>query len=224
MIVVHHLEKSRSRRVLWLLEELGLEYEIVSYARDPATLRAPRELRAVHPLGKSPVLEEDGQVFAESAAILEELLDRHDPAQRFRPAAGTAEHRRYRYYVHYAEGSLMPVLLLALVFARMPKAPMPFFARPVARGIAAGAREKIIVPQLALHLDFLESELASRDWFAGDAFSAADIQMSFPLEAARARGGLEGHTRLSAWLARIDARPARARAKARGGDEEDLPS
>ena len=217
MIVVHHLNDSRSQRVLWLLEELGLPYEIVRYQRDPHTLLAPASLRTVHPLGKSPVVVEDGEVLAESGAIIEILADRHGGG-RLAPAAGTPERARYLYWLHYAEGSAMPPLLLRLVFARVADAKMPFFARPIARGIAATVRRTFIDPQIASHLDFMEGELAQREWFAGDAFSAADIQMSFPLEAASVRAGLDaGRPRLWAWLQRIHARPAYRRALERGG-------
>jgi len=217
MIVVHHLNDSRSQRVLWLLEELGLPYEIVRYQRDPHTLLAPASLRTVHPLGKSPVVVEDGEVLAESGAIVEILADRHGGG-RLAPAAGTPERARYLYWLHYAEGSAMPPLLLRLVFARVADAKMPFFARPIARGIAATVRRTFIDPQIASHLDFMEGELAQREWFAGDAFSAVDIQMSFPLEAASVRAGLDaGRPRLWAWLQRIHARPAYRRALERGG-------
>jgi len=217
MIVVHHLNDSRSQRVLWLLEELGLPYEIVRYQRDPHTLLAPASLRTVHPLGKSPVVVEDGEVLAESGAIVEILADRHGGG-RLAPAAGTPERARYLYWLHYAEGSAMPPLLLRLVFARVADAKMPFFARPIARGIAATVRRTFIDPQIASHLDFMEGQLAQREWFAGDAFSAADIQMSFPLEAASVRAGLDaGRPRLWAWLQRIHARPAYRHALERGG-------
>ena len=217
MIVVHHLNDSRSQRVLWLLEELGLPYEIVRYQRDPHTLLAPASLRTVHPLGKSPVVVEDGEVLAESGAIVEILADRHGGG-RLAPTAGTPERARYLYWLHYAEGSAMPPLLLRLVFARVADAKMPFFARPIARGIAATVRRTFIDPQIASHLDFMEGQLAQREWFAGDAFSAADIQMSFPLEAASVRAGLDaGRPRLWAWLQRIHARPAYRRALERGG-------
>lgn len=218
MLTVHHLENSRSQRVLWLLEELELPYAIVQYRRDPTTLLAPPELRRVHPLGKSPVVTtDDGLVLAESGAILETLLERHGQG-RLAPPPGTPEAVRWRYFMHYAEGSAMPPLLLKLVFDRIERAQMPFFVRPIARGIAAKAKAAIVLPNLKQHLDFLEAELAGRDWFAGADFSAADIQMSFPVEAARARAGLDAsRPRLMAWLDRIHARPAFQRALARGG-------
>jgi glutathione S-transferase len=217
MIVVHHLNNSRSQRVLWLLEELGLAYEIQHYQRDPRTMLAPPELRAIHPLGKSPVIADGVTVLAESGAILEYLVERHGQG-RFAPAAGSAERVRYTYWMHYAEGSLMPPLLMKLVFDQIGKAKMPFFAKPVARALADRVRGTFIVPQIDRHLDYLEAELRERDWFAGHAFSAADVQMSFPLEAAEARGGLNAsRPRLMDFLARIRARPAYQRALARGG-------
>jgi glutathione S-transferase len=217
MIIVHHLNNSRSQRVLWLLEELGLPYEIKRYQRDAKTMLAPPELRAVHPLGKSPVIQDGAVTLAESGAILEYLVERHGGG-RLAPARGTPERLRYLYWMHFAEGSAMPPLLLLLIFNRIEKAPMPFFVRPVARAIARRAKESFILPNNERNLDFMESELRGRDWFAGGEFSAADIQMSFPLEAARARGGLdERRPRLMDFLARIHARPAYLRAIERGG-------
>ena len=218
-ITVHHLNNSRSQRILWLLEELGLPYEIVRYQRDPKTMLAPPELRRVHPLGKSPVVTVDGLTLAESGAIIETLVERYGDG-RLAPPAGSGDAVRYRYWLHYAEGSAMPPLLLKLIFNRIRNAPMPFFAKPIARGIADKMLTTLVDPQLAAHLRYLEGELAGRDWFAGDTFSAADVQMSFPLEAAQARAGLnaQDHPRLVDWLARIHARPAYQRALARGGD------
>lgn len=218
MIVVHHLNNSRSQRVLWLLEELGVPYELRRYQRDPQTLLAPPELRQVHALGKSPVITDGALTLAESGAILEYLVERYGEG-RFAPAPGTPERVRYTYWMHYAEGSLMPPLLLKLVFDRIEKAKMPFFVKPVASGIAGKARSSFVQPQIDRHLDYLESELKAGDWFAGRAFSAADVQMSFPLEAAQARGGLgASRPRLMDFLARIHARPAYKRAVAQGGE------
>ena len=217
MIVVHHLENSRSQRVLWLLEELGVPYEVRRYARDPKTMLAPPELRQVHPLGKSPVITDGELTLAESGAILEYLADRYGGGV-LAPLAGTPERVRYSYWMHYAEGSLMPPLLMKLVFDRMDKADMPFFIKPVARGLAERVRSTFIGPQIRTHLDYLEGELQGRDWFVGPQFSAADVQLSFPIEAARARGGLDdSRPQLMAWLARIHARPAYQRAVQRGG-------
>ena len=217
VIVVHHLNNSRSQRVLWLLEELGLEYQVKRYQRDAKTMLAPPELRQVHPLGKSPVITDGDLTLAESGAILEYLSERYGEG-RLAPAAGTPERLRYRYWMHYAEGSLMPPLLLKLVFNRLETGPMPLFVRPVARGIARRVKGTFIEPQIARHLDYMEAELGQRTWFAGESFSAADIQMSFPLEAAAARGGLDaGRPKLMAFLERIHARPAYRRALETGG-------
>ncbi len=220
MIVVHHLDNSRSQRVLWLLEELGLPYEIRPYRRNPKTMLAPPELREVHPLGKSPVVTDGGQTLAESGAIVEHLADRYG-AGRLAPAAGSPERFRYIYWLHFAEGSAMPPLLLKLVLDRMKTAPMPFFVKPVARAIAGRALGSFVLPNIERSLDFMEGELAKSEWFAGEQFSAADIQMSFPLEAAAVRGGLdEKRPRLMAFLQKIHARPAYARALERGGKYE----
>ena len=217
MIVVHHLENSRSQRVLWLLEELGLPYELKLYRRDPKTMLAPPELRAVHPLGKSPVITDGDLTLAESGAILEYLADRFG-AGRLAPMPATPDRLKYSDWMHYAEGSLMPPLLMKLIFDQVERARMPFFAKPIARGISHKVSAAYIAPNIRTHLDFLEAELKDREWFAGSAFSAADVQLSFPLEAARARGGLDkSRPRLIAWLDRIHARPAYQRAVERGG-------
>jgi glutathione S-transferase len=218
MIVVHHLNNSRSQRILWLLEELGLEYEVRRYRRDPKTMLAPPELRQVHPLGKSPVITDGGLTVAESGAIIEYLLERYG-AGRFVPPAGTPERLRYTYWLHYAEGSAQPLLLLKLLFGRVEKGPMPFFVRPIARKIADKAISGFIQPNIDRHLDYLEAELGKAPWFAGAEISGADIQMSFPLEAAVVRGGLDARRpRLMAFLKRIHERPAYLRAIERGGE------
>lgn len=217
MIIVHHLNNSRSQRILWLLEELGLEYEIKKYQRDPKTMLAPPELRAVHPLGKSPVITDGANTVAESGAIIEYLLERYGNG-RFVPAAGTPDKLRYTYFLHYAEGSAMTPLLMKLVFDRVETSPMPFFAKPIAKGIAHKVKSTYIGPQITQHLQYLEGELARSAWFAGDEFTGADIQISFVLEAAEARGGLgDTYPRLMSFLERIHARPAYQRALARGG-------
>ncbi len=218
MITVHHLNHSRSQRILWLLEELGLDYEIRRYERDPKTMLAPASLRAVHPLGKSPVITDGDLTIAESGAIVDYLIERYG-AGRLAPAAGTAERLRYTYWLHYAEGSAMSPLLLKLVFDKIETAPMPFFVKPVAKAISAKAKSSFIEPQIRQHLDYLEAELGKSPWFAGSEFSGADIQLSFPLEAAAARGGLDaGRPRLMDFLQRIHARPAYQRAITRGGE------
>lgn len=200
-----------------MLEELELLYELKRYERDPKTMLAPPELKAIHPLGKSPVITDGDLTLAESAAILEYLLERYANG-RLMPAQGSADYRRFRYWMHYAEGSAMPPLLLKLVFDRVASGPMPFFIKPVARAIANGAHKAFIGPQLKTHLDYMEAELEKSPWFAGDSFSAADIQMSFPLEAARSRAGLDqSRPSLLDFLERIQQRPAYQRAVERGG-------
>ena len=218
MIIVHHLNNSRSQRVLWLLEELGLAYEVERYRRDPQTMLAPPALREVHPLGKSPVLSDGEVTLAESGAILEYVVERYGNG-RLRPPAGTTERVRYTYWLHFAEGSAMPPLLMKLVFDRMEKGPMPFFAKPIARRIAGRVKRTFIEPNIARQLDYMEAELGRSAWFAGPEFTAADIQMSFPVEAARARGGLDSsRPKLMEYLARIHAREPYRRALERGGE------
>jgi glutathione S-transferase len=218
LIIVHHLNNSRSQRVLWLLEELGLEYQIKRYQRDAKTMLAPPELKQVHPLGKSPVITDGERTLAESGAIVEYLVERYG-AGRLAPAPGTPERLRYTYWLHFAEGSMMPPLLLKLVFDRVETGPMPFFAKPIARAIARKVKSTFIQPNLDRLLDFMEAELGNAEWFAGAAFTAADVQMSFPVEAAASRGGLDGkRPRLMAFLDRIHARPAYRRAIERGGE------
>jgi len=220
MIIVHHLNNSRSQRVLWLLEELGVPYEVKRYERDPATMLAPAALKAVHPLGKSPVITDGDLTLAESGAIIEHLAGRYGDGCLL-PVAGTPERLRYTYWLHYAEGSAMPPLLLKLVFDRIESAPLPFFVRPVAKAISGRAKSSFIGPQIKLHLDFMEGELGKSAWFAGNDFTAADIQMSYPLEAAVARGGLDAsRPRLTAFLEKIHARPAYQRALEKGGPYE----
>ena len=219
MITVHHLNNSRSQRILWLLEELGLPYEIKRYERDAKTSLAPPELLKVHPLGKSPVITDGDATIAESGAIVEYLLDTHGESSGLRPAKGTPDYRRYVYWLHFAEGSAMPPLVMKLGFQKVKTSPMPFFARPIARSIADKVLAAFIDPNLRRQMVFMEADLANGPWFAGAAFSAADIQMSFPVEAANSRAGLSATTtpRLLDWLARAHARPAYQRALARGG-------
>lgn len=202
MIVVHHLENSRSQRVLWLLEELGMPYRVRHYARDPKTMLAPRELRQVHPLGKSPVIEDEGRIVAESGALVEYLVEK--AGGKLGPPAKRDDVLRYRQFIHYAEGSMMPPLFAMLVVKRL--------------GILGKPARAPIQRMLDVHLDWLEAELSTRDWFAGDTFTAADIMMSFPLEAARHRAGLdERRPHLIDWLDRIHARPAYGAALKEGG-------
>jgi glutathione S-transferase len=220
MITVHHLNNSRSQRVLWLLEELGVEYEIRRYQRDATTMLAPPELREVHPLGKSPVITDDGVTIAESGAIVEYLVERYGNG-RLIPAAGTPEKLRYTYWLHFAEGSAMLPLVMKLVFDRLEKTPMPFFVKPIAKGIASKVKAGFVEPNIKAQLDYMEAELRKSSWFAGSEFSAADIQMSFPVEAAQARGGLDmTRPKLMGFLERIHAMPAYKRAIEKGGPFE----
>ena len=222
MITVHHLETSRSQRVLWLLEELGVPYEIKRYQRDPITRLAPPELRAVHPLGKSPVISDGDLTIAESGAILEYLVERYGDQGRgdvanLQPAAGTPQYRHCRFWMHYAEGSLMNWLVMKLVFMSIPKQPMPFFVRPIARKICSGVLAKLVDPNVATAMKFMEEHLATHAWFAGEQITVADFQMSFAIEAALSRAGNGRYPRLQAYQARMVARPAYQRAIAKGG-------
>ncbi len=220
MIVVHHLNNSRSQRVLWLLEELGLDYEIKRYERDRKTMLAPAALRAVHPLGKSPVVTDGDLTLAESGAIVEYLVERYGEGC-LAPSRQLPDYLRYRYWLHYAEGSLMPPLLLKLVFDKIETAPMPFFVKPVVRAVSGKAKSSFIMPQITTHLAYLEAELGKAKWFVNDDFSAADVQLSFPIEAAAARGGLDAsRPRLMDYLKRIHGRPAYKKAVERGGEYE----
>lgn len=217
MIVVHHLNNSRSQRVLWLLEELGVPYDLRCYQRNPDTLLAPPELKAVHPLGKSPVVVDGNLTLAESGAIVEYLADKYGNGRLAKPF-GSPERVRYIYWLHYAEGSAMTPLLLKLTFDRVAGAKMPFFVRPIVKGVRAKVIEAYIGPNLELHLDYLENQLAQAPWFCGNELTAADIQLSFPLELAIVRAGLdETRPKLMNWLRHIHARPAYQRALERGG-------
>lgn len=215
---LHHQPRSRSTRVLWLLEELGVPYEIRKYARDATTMLAPAELLQVHPLGKSPVVTDGEATVAETGAIVEDLIERYGDG-RFVPAAGTPEKRRYTYWLHFAEGSAMSPLLMKLVFDRVGSGQgMPFFVRPIAKAIASKVKALMVEPNLKRQLDFMEAELGRNAWFAGPEFTAADIMMSFPVEAAKQRAGLDAsRPKLMQWLKTIHARPAYRRALERGG-------
>ena len=218
MITVHHLNNSRSQRILWMLEELDLPYEVKRYQRDAKTMLAPDSLRQVHPLGKSPVITDGALTIAESGVIIDYLAHTYgDPAAR--PAPGSQQWIDYNYWLHYAEGSLMPFLLLRLVFEKIKTSPMPFFVKPVAKGIADKTAKQFINPQLHNHLDFIEAHLGKNQWFLGDELSAVDFQMSFPLEAALARG-IVGHNRphIANYVKRYQARPAYQRALEKGGE------
>lgn len=215
MIVVHHLNNSRSQRVLWLLEELGVPYEVQFYQRDRNML-APASLKRVHPLGKSPVITDGAVTVAETGAIMEYLLDKYG-GDRLRPVEGSPERLRYTYWMYAAEGSAMPPLLLTLIFQKIVSSPKPFFVQPIARGIAAKVTSQFIGPQLNGMLDYMERTLSESSWFAGATFTAADIMMSFPVEAASARADLSSRPHLVKFLSTINARPAYQRALQRGG-------
>jgi glutathione S-transferase len=201
--------------VLWLLEELGVPYEVKRYERNATTRLAPPELRAVHPLGKSPVITDDGRAIAETGAIVDYLIERHGGG-RLIPLAGTEERLRYGYWLHFAEGSAMPPLVMTLVLQGMVKA-VPLLLRPLARRMADGVRDRYLNPTMAAQLDFMQAELERDTWFAGQEFTAADVMMSFPVEAAASRTGLGGRAKLTNWLDRIHARAAYKKALARGG-------
>lgn len=216
MIIVHHLADSRSQRVLWLLEELGLDYEVKRYERDPGTRLAPAELKAIHPLGKSPVIQDGDVTVAETGAIVEYLLGAYG-AGRLRPPSGTEAGRRFTYWLHYAEGSAMPPLLLKLVFTMLPRR-SPALMKPLVKSIAAKAQTSFVDPQTRAHVDYWEAELGRHPWFAGDEFTAADIMMSFPVEAGADRAfDAASKPNLRGFLERIHARPAYRRALERGG-------
>lgn len=220
MITVHHLNNSRSQRVLWLLEELGLPYDVRGYARDPKTLRAPDALRQIHPLGKAPIVTDGDRTIAETGAIFDYVLTHH-AAGRLLPA--TEEDRlRHTYWMHFAEGSAMPPLVMALIFGEIPKR-APFPLSLAARMIAAAVHRSYLDPTIAAQLAFMEAELARTGWFAGPEITAADIMLSFPLEAAQSRAGLTAYPQLREFLTRIQARPAYRRALDRGGPYDYAP-
>ncbi|MEL6365664.1 MAG: glutathione S-transferase [Pseudomonadota bacterium] len=216
-ITIHHLNNSRSQRVLWLLEELGLDYEVKRYERDAETMLAPPELKQVHPLGKSPVIEDGGRIYAETGAIVEHLIETYGEG-RLVPEKGTPAFDAYRYFLHYAEGSAMPPLLMKLVFTRMGETGGPALLRPITKAIADGALKSFVNPQLENHMRYWEGALAETGWFASGEISGADIMMSFPLEAAATRAGLDvRYPNCKAFLKRIHARPAYQKAIEVGG-------
>ncbi|MFT5452417.1 MAG: glutathione S-transferase [Enterobacterales bacterium] len=216
MITLHYLENSRAQRILWLLEELDVEYNIKHYKRNTLTMLAPDELKAVHPLGKSPVITDGDQCIIESAAIIEYLVDNYGKG-KLRPAIDTPEFLKYREKMHYAEGSIMPFLLLTLIFNKVKSAPMPFFIRLIAKKIANKVLNGYVIPNVTIHLNYLESELAATGWFAGEQMTAADIMMSFPLEGAAARANLKDtYPNLKAFLDKIHSMDSYKRALAKG--------
>ncbi len=218
MITVHHLNQSRSQRVLWALEELSLPYQIVRYQRDK-TMMAPATLRKIHPLGKSPVLEDNGLILAESGAILEYLQETYDPGGQMKPQERELK-LQYRFWLHYAEGSLMPLLLMKLVFASLGKPPVPFGLRTLGKVLGQGVEKAYLNRQLETHARFLESSLEKHRWFAGDHLSMADVQMSFPVFALLESGGIDNLPRLQNWKKNVEMRPAWQRAIQQGGPFE----
>ena len=215
MITVHHLNNSRSQRVLWLLEELHVPYEITRYFRNEQTMLAPASLKEIHPLGKSPVISDGDKTIAETGAIIEYVVERYGGG-RLIPPPGTDDRIRYTYWMHYAEGSAMTPLLLKLVFTRMPDN-APALLRPIVRNISRQAQARLADPQIATHLTYIDTELAKHEWFAGKDFSAADIMMSFPLEAATVRANAKTKPMIKAFLEKIHARPAYQTALKKGG-------
>ncbi|MFT5533385.1 MAG: glutathione S-transferase [Burkholderiaceae bacterium] len=223
MLTVHHLDTSRSQRILWLLEELGIPYEIKRYQRNKITRLAPPELKAIHPMGKSPVITDGGITVAESGAIVEYLVETYgdkgtgDMAM-LQPRQGTPEHRECRFWMHFAEGSLMNWLVMKLVFTSIPTQPMPFFVRPIARKLCEQVQLKLIDPNLATAMGYMEQHLTKHAWFAGDQLTMADFQMSFAVEAALSRaGGGKQFPALMAYKKKMNARPAYQRAIVKGG-------
>jgi glutathione S-transferase len=218
MIVVHHLNNSRSQRILWMLEELGLDYEIKHYQRDRETMLAPQSLKEIHPLGKSPVISDGDIVVAESGAIIEYLAQTYGRGLLI-PPPESAEYRQYIYWLHFSEGSLMPPLLLKIVFDKINTSPMPFFIKPVARGISTKVMTSFVNPNIDNNFAYIDDYLAGHEWFAGDSLSGADIQMSFPLEASAARGVIgEKYPHIADYVSRFQARPAYQKALEAGGE------
>lgn len=215
MLTVHHLNQSRSQRVLWALEELNLPYQIIRYQRG-ADMLAPDSLKKIHPLGKSPIVENDGHVIAESGAILEYLQEIGDPESRFKPQDIEGK-LQYRFWLHYAEGSLMSLMMIKLVLQMLGKSPVPLGLRTVGKVLGTGVQKAWLNNQIATHAGFIESHLAKTPWFAGETPSMADIQMSFPLFALLSRGGIPSLPNIAAWKARVEARPAWQQAIEKGG-------
>ncbi|MDP3736800.1 MAG: glutathione S-transferase [Hyphomonadaceae bacterium] len=215
MITVHHLNNSRSQRVLWLLEELGLPYEVKRYERDSKTMLAPPELKKIHPLGKSPVITDNGRTVAETGAIIDYILEKYGNG-RLIPPAGSDDRLRFTYWLHYAEGSAMTPLLLKLVFQRMPLN-APGLLRGIVKNIAKQGEVRVADPGIKMYVDYWDAELAKSEWFAGNSFTAADIMMSFPLEAGAMRGDAKSRLMVKAFLDKIHARPAYQAALKTGG-------
>ncbi len=219
MLTVHHLNNSRSQRILWLLEELGVEYEIKSYDRDVETQLAPDELKQIHPLGKSPVVVDGTEVLAESGAIIDQLGYKYGYGE-WVPRRDNKKYKPYMYWLHYAEGSLMSPLLLKIVFDKVKTSKMPFFVKPVAHGIANKVMESFVTPNIKKHFNYVEQHLSANKYFAGDDMTGADIQMSFPLEASVAKKAITAisHPHIYQYVDNFQARPAYQRALEKGGD------
>lgn len=219
MLTVHHLNNSRSQRILWLLEELGVEYEIKFYERDAETQLAPDELKAVHPLGKSPVVTDGDQVLAESGAIIDFLGHKYGNG-KWVPRRNSKKYQPYMYWLHYAEGSLMSPLLLKIVFDKVKSSKMPFFIKPIAHGIANKVMSSFVTPNIKTHFQYVEDHLANQAYFAGDEITGADIQMSFPLEASVAKGAItkKSHPNIFKYVRAFQARPAYKKALKKGGE------
>ena len=224
MITVHHLDNSRSQRILWLLEELGTPYKVQHHKRNPKTMLAPASLKAVHPLGRAPVIVDDSfnppRTLSESGAIIEMLVEKYGP--QLKPKKGTEDAFQYLFWMHFAEGSGMPALVLDLVFSRIENPPLPLmvkpFVLPAARAIGWQVRKLLITPAMEANRAFMEKTLSNSSWFAGDSFSAADIQMSFVVEAMAARGWLKtDFPKLQKFLDRIHSREAYKKALSVGG-------
>jgi len=220
MLTVHHLNNSRSQRILWLLEELEVDYPLVKYARDAKTNLAPESMKAIHPLGKLPVITDsfngDDIVIAESGAIIDYLANRYGDGQLI-PERHSKAYLDYNYWLHFAEGSLMSMLIVKMMFDRVRVAPLPFFLKPVARKIADGAMAAYPGPNIKSMMIMLEQHLSENEWFVADRLTAADIQMSFPLEATVARGGAENLPNITAYVKRFQALPSYLKALEKGG-------
>ena len=221
MITVHHLQNSRSLRVIWLMEELGVDYSVSVYERDPETNLAPAAYKSLHPLGKAPIVTVGDKAVAETGAIIEYFMDQH-PEAGLRPERGDPAREKYHYWLHAAEGSLMPLLIMALFFNRMETVP-PFFIRPVIKAVTGKIRDMYLTPSTTSMIDFIEAELGQSEWFAGEKLTAADIMMSFPMEAAMSRVELgKPYPNIENWLDRIHERPAYKIAVEKGGEQQVL--
>lgn len=216
MLKLYALKQSRAYRIAWLLELLELDYLLEIIERDKQTFLAPSSLKHIHPLGKSPLLQDGAFTLAESGAIVEYLLTRHNPNQRFKPATENADYPNYLYWLHYAEGSIMPLLVMSLVFKRIEQRKVPFFVKPIVQKIVNSVRSGYLTPQIKLHCDHIEQQLSRNTWFLGDKLSGADIMMSFPLQA-MVKNGLEGYPHIHAYVARLEQDTAYLRAEEKLG-------